>query len=173
MEKRVDRLIQKLAEEKRRKVRFFVFPNFSTLDFVVISMGFIATVTFLTGFVYALPVNAFALSKSFTYMRDHGGEYFWSHIVIALGILALVCTYLEYYRVHFEALTGIIIPTSYSADRLLGRWVWLAIALLWGFVGSSFLVNVPFSPGAALYIPLGIFSFIISIKARDRRDDGN
>jgi hypothetical protein len=168
-----EKILRKLAEKKGAKVRFFVRPNFSTLDFLVISMGFVATVTFLTGFVYALPVNAFALSKSFIYMRDHGGQGFWSHLVLSLGILSLVCTYLEYYRVHFERITGKIIPSGYEADRLLGRWVWFAIALLWGFVGGSFLVNVPFSPGAALYIPLGIFSFIISIKARDRRDDGD
>lgn len=166
------KILKIMTEERRRKVRFFTRPDFLHLDFLVVAMGFIATVTFLTGLVYALPTDSFGLSKSFTFMRDHGGESFWGWIVSVLGTLGLVCTYLEYYRLHFLKIYSESPPDKYQSDRLLGRWVWLSIALLWGFVGSSFLVNVPVSPGAVCYVPLGIFSFIVSIKARDRRDDG-
>jgi len=166
-------ILKEMRDERARKARFFTRPNFAHLDFVVISMGFIATVTLLTGFVYSLPTDSFGLSKSFIFMRDHGGEEFWAIVILIFGVLALVSTYLEYYRLHYFTLYNERPPLNYQPDRLLSRWVWFGLSLLWGFVGCSFLVNVPVSPGAAIYVPLGIFSFIVSIRARDRRDNGD
>ena len=165
-------LLTALWEDRKKKFNFFLRPGFGSLDFTVVAMGFIATVTFLTGLAYALPTDSFGLSRSFIFMRDHGGEEFWAIVIFSLGTLGLVCTYFEYYRIHIFKLYGISLPQEYNADRLMSRWVWFFIAILWGFVGCSFLVNVPVSPGAACYVPLGIFSFIVSIMVRDRRDNG-
>jgi hypothetical protein len=167
------KLLQEMRDRHLRSRRFFARANFARLDFVVIAMGFISIVTTLTGIVYALPTDTFSLSKSFIFLRDHGGEEFWAVIVLVFGTLGAVCTYLEYYRHHFLVFYGERPPRYYQPDRTLGRWVWFSISLLWGFVGCSFLVNVPVSPGAAIYVPLGILSFIVSIHARDRRDNGD
>jgi hypothetical protein len=163
------RIVEHLQQESLRKLRFFTRPDWARLDFVVVSMGCVATITILTGLAYALPTDSFGLSRSFIFMRDHGGENFWALLIMTLGVLALTCTYLEYCRERLRTLHGLELPQEYWADRLLGRWVWFSVSLLWGFVGCSFLVNVPVSPGAACYVPLGIFSFIISLKARNRR----
>jgi hypothetical protein len=173
MNNRTITLFREMRDERRRRMKFFLQPQLSHLDFVVVAMGFIATVTTLTGFVYSLPPDTFGLGKSFVFMRDHGGENFWAIVILIFGVLALVSTYLEYYRLHYFVIYGERPPQNYQPDRLLGRWIWFGIALLWGFVGCSFLVNIPVSPGAAIYVPLGVFSYIVSIKVRDRRDNGD
>lgn len=144
--------------------------SFDTLAMV---MGFIATPTFLTGAIYIFVPKTFDLSPSFTFMREHGGSYTWGLIIWSLGLLGLVCTFLEWGKADLERKQLILLPPRYHPDRLLGRWVWQLIAILWVFIGASFAVTVRFSPGTAIYVPLGILSHIVAIMARERRERGS
>src|SRR5690349_16935813 len=71
-------------------------PLVARADLATLVMGYIATVTAATGLVYLLPTDTFALSPSFAFMRDHGGETLWGVAIWTLGVLALVATWLEY-----------------------------------------------------------------------------
>lgn len=153
-------------------VRLAVKKGFS-FDFVIVSMGFTATLTFFTGIVYLLPTDTFGLSPSFRWMKEHGGEVFWGVAVAGVGLLGLVSTYLEIYRHLYERKLNLKIPSSFQPDRLFGRWVWLFTAMLWVFIGTSFLVNVILSPGTVTYGFLGVFSFLISLQARKRLEDAD
>lgn len=143
------------------------------IDLLALVMGFIATVTFVTGAIYLFVPKTFDLSPSFSVLREYGGREFWGLVIWSLGLLGLVCTFLEWGKVELERYHLTKAPPRYHPDRLLGRWVWQCIALLWVWVGAAFAVTVHFSPGTAIYVPLGILSHFVAIFARERREQGS
>lgn len=147
-------------------------PILAGADMTTLAMGFIATVTAGTGLDYLLPGDTFRLSPSFTFMARHGGEDFWGVVIWTLGAFGLYATYLEWWRTNLERAGLVAVPPPLQPDRRIGRYVWQSIALLWIFVGASFAVTVPTSPGAVNYVCLGIFAQIVAVVARHRREAG-
>lgn len=147
-------------------------PLFARADLATLVMGYIATVTAGTGLAYLLPSNTFGLSPSFTVLRGLGGETLWGVIIWSVGLLALIATWLEWHTAALERARLTTLPPALRPERRFGTVAWTLVSVLWTFVGGSFLVTVPFSPGAISYVCLGILAQIVATTARKRRDAG-
>lgn len=140
-------------------------------------MAAIATLTFATGLIYLNTDGLFARNQSFDWLYRHGGPNFWGCFLVVLGMAGLICAYLEWAKAQLEQEYVLALPPGLHADRLLGRWVWQLIALVWVFVGASFVASWPFpswpSPGALAYIIYGILAQVVAVQARARRERGS
>jgi hypothetical protein len=150
------------------------WARFDLLSFV---MGALATLTFATGLVYLNTDGLFSRTQSFAWLYNHGGPNFWGCFLTILGVVALVCTYLEWAKFELEREFLLTLPPKLHPDRLLGRWVWQVVAVVWVFVGASFVVSWPLpswpSPGALAYIIYGILAQVVAVQARARRERGS
>ncbi len=143
-------------------------PVVGHADLATIVMGYVATVTFLTGLNYLLPFDTFGLSPSFAVLREWGGEVFWGAALLLSGSHGLTATWLEWKVAAIDREGTSNLPHSRVPSRIYIRLVWVAVSLLWVFIGASFAYAVPYSPGAISYVPLGILSLVISNTARRR-----
>lgn len=148
-------------------------PVVARADLATLVMGYIATVTAGTGFVYLLPTEVFALSPSFATLRQWGGEGFWSIVIWSLGLLGLAATWLEWQATALERERATTIRPDRMPSRRFGRVVWFLIACLWCFFGAALAWVTPYSPGAVAYGCLGILSLIVSSTARQRLEAGS
>lgn len=147
-------------------------PIVGRADLATLVMGYIATVTFGTGFSYLLPADTFGLSPSFRVMRNLGGETFWGVAIWSVGLLALVATWLEWHAAALERAGLTTTRPNLMPSRRLGRSVWNLVSILWFFVAGSLAMTTPFSPGAVAYGCLAILAQIVAATARQRRDEG-
>lgn len=146
-------------------------------DLLAFLMGAIGTLTLGTGLAYLNTDGLFTRNQSMRFLHDHGDGYLWGTFLIVLGVVGLVCTYLEWAKVQLEREGLIHLSPRFHPDRLLGRWVWQVMAFVWIFVGASFVASWPFpswpSPGALAYIIYGILSQVVAVQARARRERGS
>lgn len=154
-------------------LRFLGKRAIGRADLATLVMGYIAMVTFGTGFSYLLPTDTFALSPSFATLRALGGESLWGAILLLAGSHGFAAAWLEFMVVRIERDGSSNLQYSRIPSRIYGRIVWLMISSIWVFVGSSFACAVPYSPGAISYVSLGILTLIVSATARHRLKGGS
>lgn len=139
------------------------------IDPIATVMAHIAAIVFAIGVLLALPFDSFAVSPTYAFVLRHYGETFWSCIMLVLGALGLLVSWLEggIRRLEREGLQRL--DPKISPSRRASWFIWQIVAATWLlFSFGLFLANAP-TPGRIVYLGIAALSQWVTRELRTRR----